>query len=96
MKRIVRKRKPASAARDLNELHPALIDLYDNLTETAAWTALVLDGNCGVLAGPSSEVDPDTRTGLLFAAIWLKRRNKEHTAALRSICNRLRAIRAAN
>lgn len=95
MERTVQKRKPESATRDLDELHTTLIALYDDFTETTAWTAFVLDGICAVLADSPSTVDPQTQTGLRFASILLKQRNKKHAAALRSTCDRLRATRAA-
>jgi hypothetical protein len=94
MERKTRKRKPAPATPVLGELHHSLIALYDEITETAAWTAFFVDGICGVLADRSGEVDPQVQTGLRFASIWLKQRNKKHAATLRLACDRLRSIRA--
>lgn len=78
---------------ELEELHHALLTLYDELTETTAWTALVIDGVCGILGEPPTDVDSDTYTGMRFAASWLKRRNQAHASTLKTVCNRLREIR---
>ena len=93
MERTVQKRKPESATRDLDELHATLIALYDDFTETTAWTAFVLDGICAVLADSPSTVDPQTQIGLRLASILLKQRIRKHAMTLRSTCDRLRAIR---
>jgi len=69
-----------------------LVVLYDEFTETTAWTALVFDGACGILGERPKDVDPDTHT-VRFAAMWLKRRNQSHASALNMVCNKLREIR---
>ena len=88
-----RRRTDMREARELEELHHALLTLYDELTETTAWTALVVDGICGILGEPPTDVDSDTYTGMRFAASWLKRRNQSHANTLKAACNRLREIR---
>ncbi len=94
MKRASRRRKTnTQAARELEEINRALVVLYDEFTETTAWTALVFDGVCGILGERPKDVDPDTHTGLRFAAIWLKQRNQGHASALNTVCNKLREIR---
>ncbi len=94
MKRTNRKRKTGSrAARELEEINRALVVLYDEFTETTAWTALVFDGVCGILGERPRDVDPDTHTGLRFAAIWLKQRNQNHASTLQTACKKLRAVR---
>lgn len=94
MKQVIRRQKKgARAARELEKIHHALIALYDELTETTAWTALVCDSICGVVDEQSSEVDSATHTGMRFAAIWLKQRNRNHASRLQAACEKLRAIR---
>ena len=94
MERAGRSRKADTrSACELEELHHALLALYDELTETTAWTALVIDGVCGILGEPPTDVDSDTYTGMRFAASWLKRRNQAHASTLKAACNRLREIR---
>ena len=94
MERAGRSRKTdMRAARELEELHRALLALYDDLTETTALTALVFDGVCGILGEPPTDADSDTCTGMRFAASWLKRRNQTHVSTLKAVCNRLREIR---
>lgn len=80
-------------AKRLEELQGALVGLLDDLTETFAWTALVCDGLSGLMTEPTSDIDPETQTGERFAAIWLKRRNREHAAHLQAACVTLREIR---
>lgn len=80
-------------ARELEEINCTLVVLYDELTETTAWTALVFDGVCGILGERPKDVDPDTYTGMRFAAMWLKQRNQSHASALHTACNKLRSIR---
>ena len=47
MQRVSRGRKTDTrAARELEEAHCLLVALYDEFTETTAWTALVCDGVC--------------------------------------------------
>lgn len=70
-----------------------MVVLLDELTETLAWTALVCDGLSGMMTEHTSDIDPETQTGMRFAAIWLKRRNREHAAHLRAACATLREIR---
>ena len=77
----------------LEELQHTLLGLQDDLSETMAWTALLCDGVCGILAEDGSGVDPTTRTGVRFATIWLKQRNERHAAALQAACGKLREIR---
>lgn len=77
----------------LQELQHTLVDLQDDLSETIAWTALVCDGLCGILVENGADVDPTTRTGVRFAAIWLKRRNEKHVVTLKAACTKLREIR---
>ena len=94
MKQVIRKRKTDTrAVRELEEIHHQLLKLYDEFTETTAWTALVCDGICGVLSELSTEVDPHTHTGMRFAAIWLKQRNQSHAGSLQIACEMLRNIR---
>ena len=94
MKQVIRRRKAETrAASELEVIHHALLTLYDEFTETTAWTALVCDGICGVLGEPPTDVDPDTYTGMRFAAMWLKQRNRSHASALRTACSKLREIR---
>ena len=88
-KRIKHKR-PADP---LQELQHTLVNLQDDLSETMAWTALVCEGVCGILVENGSDIDPTTQTGLRFAAIWLKRRNENHTTTLKAACIKLREIR---
>ena len=80
-------------AKRLEELQGALVMLLDDLTETFAWTALLCDGLSGLMTEPTSDIDPETQTGMRFAAIWLKRRNHEHAAHLQAACVILREIR---
>ena len=80
-------------AKRLEELQRALVVLLDELTETFAWTALLCDGLSGLMTEHSSDIDPETQTGMRFAAIWLKRRNHEHAAHLQAACVMLREIR---
>lgn len=77
----------------LRELQGALVNLQDDLLETMAWTALVCDGLCGILAENGPDIDPTTHTGLRYAAIWLKQRNEKHAATLQTACRALREIR---
>lgn len=94
MERAGRKQKAEMhAAHELEDLHHALLALYDELTETTALTALVLDGACGILGEPPTDTDSATYTGMRFAASWLKRRNQSHASSLKAACNRLREIR---
>ncbi len=94
MKRTNQKqKKDTRAARELEEINRALVVLYDEFTETTAWTALVFDGVCGILGERPRDVDPDTHTGLRFAAIWLKQRNQSHASTLQTTCKKLRAVR---
>ena len=94
MKQTNRKRKTdMRAARELEEINRALVALYDEITETTAWTALVFDGVCGILGEEPKDVDPDAHTGLRFAAIWLKQRNQSHARTLQVACRKLRAVR---
>ena len=78
---------------DLEELQHVLLALHDELTETFAWTALLCDGLCGLMADQSPDIDSATHTGMRFAAIWLKKRNQGHAATLQSVCSRLWEIR---
>lgn len=82
-------------AKRLEELQRALVGLLDDLTETFAWTALVCDG-VSALTGHTSDIDPETQTGMRFASIWLKRRNHEHAAHLQAACVILQGIRRRN
>lgn len=94
MEQAGRKRKTdTQAVRELEEVHHALLALYDEFTETTAWTALVIDGISGVLGEPPADVDSDTHTGVRFAAIWLKQRHRTHANTLKAACDRLREIR---
>lgn len=89
-------REPAMTKRetkDLEELQNALLGLHDELTETYAWTALLYDGLCGLVADQTPDVDSVTHTGMRFAAIWLKKRNRGHAAELQAACSRLCEIR---
>lgn len=89
-------RKPVTGHREakrLEVLQRALIRLDDELAETFAWTALVCDGLCGLIAEHSADIDPATHNGMRFATIWLKRRNQEHTAQLQAAYRMLREIR---
>ena len=80
-------------AKRLEALQRALLRLDDDIAETFAWTALVCDGLCGLIAEHSADIDPITHTGMRFAAIWLKRRNQEHATHLQAACRMLREIR---
>ena len=94
MKQVIRKRKTDTRAiRELEEIHHQLVKLYDELTETTAWTALVCDGICGVLSELPTDIDPHTHAGMRFAAIWLKQRNQSHASSLQVACEMLRSIR---
>jgi hypothetical protein len=94
MERAGRRRKTDTrVARELEEIHHALVALYDEFTETTAWTALVCDGICGILGEQPTDVDSATHTGMRFAAIWLKQRNQSHATALKAACDKLREIR---
>lgn len=94
MKQVIRKRKTDTrAVRELEQIHHQLLKLYDEFTETTAWTALVCDGICGVLGESHADVDSHTHTGMRFAAIWLKQRNQTHASILQAACNKLRNIR---
>lgn len=94
MKRTSRRQKTNTRmARELEEINRTLVVLYDELTETTAWTAFVCDGICGVLGEPPTDVDPATQTGMRFAAIWLKQRNQHHASTLQAACDKLREIR---
>lgn len=86
---IARKR----TADPLEELQQRLLNLQDDLAETTAWTALLCDGLCGILAEHASDLDFKTHSGARFAAIWLKQRNEKHTAALQAACTKLCEIR---
>jgi hypothetical protein len=46
-----------------------------------------------ILVEDGSAVDPTTKTGARFAAIWLKQRNESHAATLQAACGKLREIR---
>jgi hypothetical protein len=83
--------KPTADA--LAELQHAILNLQDDLSETMAWTALLCDGLCGILAEHAPDLDSTTHTGVRFAAIWLKQRNEIHAAALKAACGKLREIR---
>lgn len=94
MKQVIRKRKmDTRAVRELEEIHHQLLKLYDEFTETTAWTALVCDGICGALSESPTDIDAHTHTGMRFAAIWLKQRNQSHASALQAACDKLRNIR---
>ena len=88
-RRITHKR----IAGQLEELQYTLVSLQDDLSETTAWTALVCDGLCGILAESELSIDSTTHTGVRFAAIWLKQRNEKHAATLQAACSKLREIR---
>ena len=88
-KRIVRKR----TADPLEEMQQGLLSLQDDLAETVAWTALLCDGLCGILAEHAPDLDSKTYAGARFAAIWLKQRNEKHAAVLQSVCTKLSEIR---
>lgn len=88
-KRITRKR----AADPLEEVQQTLLNLQDDLAETIAWSALLCDGLCGILAENASDLDPRTQTGARFAAIWLKQRNEKHIAVLQAACTKLSEVR---
>lgn len=77
----------------LAELQQGLMGLQDDLAETMAWTALLCDGLCGILAENASDIDPRTHSGARFAAIWIKQRNEKHTVALQAACTKLCEIR---
>ena len=77
----------------LAELQHVLLSLQDDLSETMAWTALLCDGLCGILAEHGTEIDSTTHTGVRFAVIWLKQRNETHAASLKAVCGKLREIR---
>lgn len=85
-------RKPATR-RELAEIHGKLVACYDDITETAAWTAFLFDGICGLLAENPGSINPTTRSGVQFAALWLKERNRKDALALRAACDGLRAVR---
>lgn len=85
--------KHKQTADPLQELQHTLVILQDDLSETQAWTALLCDGLCGILAENASDIDPRTHTGARFAAIWLKQRNEKHAATLHAACTKLREIR---
>jgi hypothetical protein len=80
-------------ATDLEEVQRALLGLYDELTETFSWTALLCDGLCGLMADQAPDIDLTTHTGMRFAAIWLKGRNQRHATELQTACRRLWEIR---
>ena len=86
---IARKR----TADPLEEVQQGLLNLQDDLAETIAWTALLCDGLCGILAEHAPDLDSKTYAGARFAAIWLKQRNEKHTAALQTACTKLCEIR---
>lgn len=89
-------RKPVShkrATKQLQELQHTLLGLHDELTETIAWTALLYDGLCGLMAEQAQDIDTATHTGMRFATIWIKQRNLEHANKLQSACTMLRKIR---
>jgi hypothetical protein len=89
-------RGPNISTRTLGEmenLHHDLVTLYDELTETNAWAALVCDGICGIVADDPAQIDSATGTGMRFAVIWLKQRNRKHATTLQAACNKLRKIR---
>lgn len=88
-RRIARKQ----TADPLEELQQRLLNLQDDLAETTAWTALLCDGLCGILAEYVSDLDSKTYAGARFAAIWLKQRNEKHTAALQAACTKLCEVR---
>ena len=94
MQRTERRRKADTrAARQLAEIHCALLALDDEFTETIAWTAFVFDGVCGILGEQPMDVDSATHTGMRFATIWLKQRNQSHASTLKAACKKLREIR---
>lgn len=94
MKQASRRRKTNTlTVRELEEINRALVVLYDELTETTAWTALVFDGVCGILGERPKDIDPGTYTGMRFAAMWLKQRYQGHASALHTACSKLREIR---
>ena len=94
MEQAGRRRKTNTrAVHELEEVHQALVALYDEYTETTAWTALVCDGICGILGEQPTDVDSATHTGMRFAAIWLKQRNQNHARALQAVCNQLNEVR---
>lgn len=80
-------------AKRLEALQRTLLQLHDELTETFAWTALLCDGQCGLMTEHLADINPATHTGMRFAAIWLKRRNQEHATQLQTACGMLREIR---
>ena len=77
----------------LAELQQGLLSLQDDLAETMAWTALLCDGLCGILAEHAGDVDSKTYAGARFASIWLKQRNEKHMAALQAACTKLCEVR---
>jgi hypothetical protein len=94
MEKTVRRRiTPKPIAETLAELQHTLLSLQDDLTETMAWTALLCDGLCGILAENTPDIDSATHTGARFAAIWLKQRNEIHAATLKAACGKLREVR---
>ena len=94
MKKAVRTRVTHKRTADtLDELQHALLSLQDDFSETTAWSALLCDGLCGILAENGADIDSTTHSGVRFAAIWLKQRNKRHATALQTACGKLREIR---
>lgn len=94
MKRTTQKRKRNTLTlREIEQINHTLVLLYDELTETTAWTALVFDGVCGILGERPKDVDADTYAGMRFAAMWLKQRNQRHASALHTVCSKLREVR---
>ena len=80
-------------AKDLDDLQHTLLGLHDELTETFAWTALLCDGLCGLMADQSTDVDSPTYTGMRLAVNWLKGRNQKHATELQAACRRLWELR---
>jgi hypothetical protein len=94
MEKVDRRRITHKPTADtLEALQHALLNLQDDLSETMAWTALLCDGLCGILAENAPDIDSTTHTGVRFAVIWLKQRNEIHAATLKAVCGRLREIR---
>ena len=92
-KAVRRQTTPKPIVETLAELQHTLLSLQDDLTETMAWTALLCDGLCGILAENAPDIDSATHTGVRFAAIWLKQRNEIHAATLNAACGKLREMR---
>jgi hypothetical protein len=88
--RRVRRGKDAEVP---GKVHASLVDLCDDLADTAALTAFLCDGICGITADDSAAVDLTTHKGIFLASRSLRQRHRTHVAQIQALCDMLQKSR---